>query len=252
MKKMDFKEILGISLDIGEELLRCGAEISRVEDTITIICKSYGVKKIDVFVMNTVIIATIISDEKKSFTETRRVLHHKMNLRNLENLNSLSRKICKDNISRKKVKNEIKKCIKDDNPLFYLGGIITAFSFTLFFNGNLKDAIFSSIIAIILCLIDKATNKMNVNNLIYSFFCSFVIGSAAIILTKIIPTCHFDKIVIGDIMILIPGLSMFISVNDVFKGDTMSGIGRFTEGLFLTLCIAAGIGLSLFVLGGLL
>lgn len=252
MKKLDFKEILGISLDIGEELLKCGAEISRVEETITIICKSYGVKKIDVFVMNSVIIATIISDEKKSFTETRRVLHHKMDLKTLEDLNSLSRRICKNNIPRKKVKNEIKKCVNNTSILFYFGGIITAFSFTLFFNGNFKDAIFSSIIAIILCFIDKLTHKMKVNNLIYSFFCSFMIGSIAITLTKIIPTCHFDKIVIGDIMILIPGLSMFISVNDVFKGDTMSGIGRFTEGLFLTLCIAAGIGLSLIMLGGLL
>ena len=53
-------------------------------------------------------------------------------------------------------------------------------------------------------------------------------------------------------MLLIPGLSMFISINDIFKGDVLSGIGRFTEGIFLALTIAAGGGLSLLMLGGTL
>jgi len=53
-------------------------------------------------------------------------------------------------------------------------------------------------------------------------------------------------------MLLIPGLSMFISINDIFKGDTLSGIGRFTEGIFLALTIAAGVGLSLLMLGGII
>ena len=44
MKKFSLKEILSISLDVGERMLKCGAEVSRVEKTITIICESYGVK----------------------------------------------------------------------------------------------------------------------------------------------------------------------------------------------------------------
>ena len=37
MKKFSLKEILSISLDVGERMLKCGAEVSRVEKTITII-----------------------------------------------------------------------------------------------------------------------------------------------------------------------------------------------------------------------
>ena len=44
---------------------------------------------------------------------------------------------------------------------------------------------------------------------------------------------------------------MFISINDIFKGDTLSGLGRFTEGIFLALTIAAGVGLSLLIGGTL-
>ena len=79
-----------------------------------------------------------------------------------------------------------------------------------------------------------------------------MIGFISIILVKLGIGNNFDKIVIGDIMLLIPGLSMFISINDIFKGDIMSGIGRFTEGIFLALTIAAGVGLSLLMLGGII
>ena len=44
MKKFSLKEILSISLDVGERMLKSGAEVSRVEKAITIICESYGVK----------------------------------------------------------------------------------------------------------------------------------------------------------------------------------------------------------------
>ena len=41
------------------------------------------------------------------------------------------------------------------------------------------------------------------------------------------------------------------SIDDIFKGDTLSGLGRFTEGIFLALTIAAGVGLSLLIGGTL-
>lgn len=252
MKKFNLKEILSLSLDIGERMLKCGAEVSRVEKTISIICKSYGIKYMEVFAMNSLIIGTL-RNEKDSVTESRRIMYHKINLDQLEKLNRLSRKICKKNISRKTVLKEIEQSrVKKNSILILIGEILAAASFTLFFGGNLFDAFAATIIAIILFLLDNFTKHSNINNLIYSFVCSFLIGFLSIILTVIGIGVNFDKIIIGNIMLLIPGLSMFISINDIFKGDTLSGIGRFTEGIFLALTIAAGVGLSLLMLGGIL
>ena len=77
MKKFSLKEILSISLDVGERMLKCGAEVSRVEKTITIICESYGVKYREVFAMNSLIVATL-RDENDSVTESRRIAYHEM------------------------------------------------------------------------------------------------------------------------------------------------------------------------------
>ena len=134
----------------------------------------------------------------------------------------------------------------------FIGSMLAAFSFTLFFGGNIKDAFISLLIAVILNLYNRFMKSAHINSLINSFVSGFIIGVLAILLTKLGLCDNFDKIIIGDIMLLIPGLSMFISINDIFKGDTMSGLGRFTEGLFLALSIGAGVGLSLIMLGGLL
>lgn len=252
MKKLELKEILSISLDIGERMLKCGAEVSRVEKVITIICESYGVKYKEVFVMNSLIVATLRNDED-SVTESRRITYHENDLGQLERLNDLSRKICKNNVSRKVVLSKIEECKeKNNNKFIIVGQILAASSFTLFFGGNIKDSLVSAIIAIVIHFINLYSNKNKINGLIINFLNSFVLGIISILLTKLGIGSNFDKIIIGNIMLLIPGLSMFISINDIFKGDIMSGLGRFTEGIFLALTIAAGVGLSLLMLGGAL
>ena len=59
---MNYKasEILDVAMEVGINLLRCGAEIRRVEDTITYISKAYGASEVDVFAIPTLIIATIL------------------------------------------------------------------------------------------------------------------------------------------------------------------------------------------------
>lgn len=252
MSKYQLKEILSIALDMGERMLKCGAEVSRVEKTISIICESYGVKYMEVFAMNSLIITTL-RDNNDSVSESRRITYHENDLGQLERLNDLSRKICKKNVSRKVVLSKINECKKEkNNKKIIIGQIIAASSFTLFFDGNIKDSFASAFIAIIIFFVNLYGNKNKINNLIINFLNSFVIGIISILLVKINVGSNFDKIIIGNIMLLIPGLSMFISINDIFKGDVLSGIGRFTEGIFLALTIAAGVGLSLLMLGGTL
>lgn len=252
MKKITLKEVLSLSLDIAERMLKCGAEVSRVEKTIYIICQGYGVKYIEVFAMNSIIIATL-RDNTDSVTESRRITYHKTDLLQLEKLNNLSRAICKKNISRKNVLIKIEQLkIEQSKVKLIIGQIIAAASFTLLFKGNLIDAVSSAFVAILVYLFSRFSKKRKINNLISDFITSFIIGFSSIVLAKIGIGNNFDKIIIGDIMLLIPGLSMFISINDIFKGDIMSGIGRFTEGIFLALTIAAGVGLSLLMLGGIM
>ena len=61
---------------------------------------------------------------------------------------------------------------------------------------------------------------------------------------------HTDKIIIGDIMLLIPGFVMTNSLRDMLVGDTISGIMRFTESLLWAIGLASGFMLAIWLIGG--
>ena len=52
---------------------------------------------------------------------------------------------------------------------------------------------------------------------------------------------------IGDIMLLIPGIAFTNSIKDVFVGDTISGIMRLAESLMWTGALACGFMLSFWI-----
>ena len=49
-----------------------------------------------------------------------------------------------------------------------------------------------------------------------------------------------DMISIGNIMLLIPGIPLTNSLRDMFSGNTISGLLRFSEAILLALTIAFG------------
>ena len=66
------EEILDVAMEIGVNLLQCGAEIRRVEETITYICKAYGASEVDVFAIPSLILATIVVDGESYTTKIKR------------------------------------------------------------------------------------------------------------------------------------------------------------------------------------
>ena len=55
---------------------------------------------------------------------------------------------------------------------------------------------------------------------------------------------------IGDIMLLIPGIALTNSISNIIVGDTVSGLTRLTESLVLAAALAGGFMLAIFIIGG--
>ncbi|KOC31220.1 threonine/serine exporter family protein, partial [Clostridium botulinum] len=63
-----------------------------------------------------------------------------------------------------------------------------------------------------------------------------------------------DKIIIGSIMLLVPGLVITNAIRDTLAGDLVSGISRTVEAFFIAVAIATGSGIIIklwFYFGGL-
>ena len=65
------RKYLQTVIDIGSQMLSVGAEVERVEDSITRMCYAYGAQKVEAFAINYVIIVTISAEGGISLTESR-------------------------------------------------------------------------------------------------------------------------------------------------------------------------------------
>ena len=93
--KYDWYKLLQSILDVGEEMIVCGAEVSRVEDTIIRMGKAYGAKHMNVFVITSCIIVTMEMADGEEMTQTRRINNSLgTDFIKLERFNELSRRCC--------------------------------------------------------------------------------------------------------------------------------------------------------------
>ena len=92
--EMNYSRLLQAILDIAEEMLVAGAEVSRVEDSVERMCGAYGCGRINVFVITSNIQVTMEAPDGEILTQIRRIIRNDVNFDRLDYLNDLSRYIC--------------------------------------------------------------------------------------------------------------------------------------------------------------
>lgn len=252
----DSAYILSLVLDIGEEMLTCGAEINRVEDSIYRMLSSYGYRKVNVFCITEFIAVSIVTEQGEVRTQSRRVYKFNNNFHRLEQLNELSRKIC---ATRPGVK-EIWQSLNNMQQVSYYGNtLLMALAyfmggggFTIFFGGNILDGVAAGLTALLMMCINRLTSVQDLNKLVYAWLSSLIAGFFAIFLVRLGIGQHLDTIMIGDIMLLIPGMALTTSIRDMMCGDMIAGILRFLESLLVAGAIALGYAIPLFFMGGII
>lgn len=243
MNQKEADQLLYYTLHIGEQMLKCGAEVNRVEDSISRICTAYGIKRVDVLTITASIVVTIYDDDFGSITQTRRIQGQSTHLNKLNKLNHLSRTICATTPDFSFIKHELEQINEIANYPFWIQvisyGIISG-SFSLFFGGNYRDMLVSAVIGIFLKYVETVFRKFRIYNFFVVFICSAFGGLMAYLSVRAGLGSHADKINIGNIMLLIPGIPLTNAIRDMFQGDTISGLLRFAEALLLAVCVAVG------------
>lgn len=244
--------VLRVALDIGEGLLRNGADVHRVEIAIEKICRTYGAVHVDVWTIHSLILVAIYMKDGSHSTQSRRTFDISNNLTKLELYNSLSRKICEEKPSIEDLDKQIRHIkheLKYPAFLVILGYILAAGSFAIFFGGTLRDGISAGLISTIMYLLDSVKidyfNKMAKTTLV-----SFVSGLLACLCVKIGLGENLDFIIIGTIMILIPGLALGNAMRDLLGGDTIAGTIKIVQAVIIAVMIAIGYALALMLAGG--
>ena len=249
----DHTELLSGLLDMAEAMLMTGAEISRVEDTITRMGLAYGARDMNVFVITSCIIITMELQDGNSLTQTRRVLMAGgTDFLKLEKFNDLSRRCCAGQVEPAEIAVEVQAISSLSNGKWrvYLGSVLASGGFAVFFDGSIYDGLVAALFALLICWFQEKVLPISMNQLSFNLLCSVIVGVLTGICTNFLTFLHMDKIMIGYIMLLIPGMAMTNAVRNILGGNTISGIIRLIEAVLWAAALALGFMIAMFVTGG--
>ncbi|HZK01782.1 MAG TPA: threonine/serine exporter family protein [Anaerovoracaceae bacterium] len=250
MENIVEKNVLMLALQAGEIMLVSGSEIYRVEETVTRICKAYGISYVEVFVTTTGIFMSLDSGGKaKPYTIIKRIHGVSIDLERVSLVNNFSRKIAITPPPIEEAKNILDDIAREEKytfPLQLLGGALAASFFTLMLNAGYREFICSVFIGVIAYAFAHFLDVHQFNRFFRNFTVCSLIALISLLFSIIGITLNTDAMIVGTLMIFLPGLAFTNAMRDSLAGDLLAGGARALEAALIASSIAFGVGITLF------
>ena len=240
---MEYSKMLDIATELGYQLAMNGAETFRVEESVVRVLRSYDIEA-EVFAIPNCLHTSIEPITGRPLTRMRRIGSHGNDLDAVERLTGLSRRLCAERpapeIAVQWLSDAIHARREYRMPIYLAGNFMGAFGFAILFGGGLADALCSGLCGIIIGLINRLMEKLGANQFFRIITAAFVMALPAYGMAALGLAPNPDAVVIGALMILVPGLLFTNAMRDIIYGDTNSGINRVVQVLLIALAIALG------------
>jgi uncharacterized membrane protein YjjP (DUF1212 family) len=227
-------------------MMESGAETYRAEDTMDRMAQSQQLTKSQSFVTPTGI---MFSGNKELPTRLARINKRTTDLEKIALVNGISRKLVNEEISLQAAYIELKKIDEEHKKYPFwiqiIAAAIASGAFLLLYGAKIVDvppAIIAGGIGYFIA--DRLEEKTKIK-----FFAELL---AALVITIIATTSvkygvgsGVDKIIIGSVMPLVPGLLLTNAVRDLMAGHFVSGLSKGAEAFLTAFAIGAGVAIGL-------
>ena len=248
---MDYYLLTDLAAQVGHGLAISGAETFRVEDTIRRILRAYGIE-CEVFAIPNCLTISFEAANGKPLTIMKRIGFHGNDLDAVEQFNALSRRICAEKPPVEEFQQQLSTILaQPGEPRLHLAGsVLAAASFAVFFGGSLWDGVLAGGVAVFICWMERWLAPFCLNGVAFQFIASFLSGMAALLCCRVCPLLHADMVLIGVIMLLVPGIPFTNAIRDILLGDIISGSLRLVEAVLLAAMLALGMMAAIWLMGG--
>lgn len=244
---VNYDLILDFVTKLGYHLAMSGAETYRIEESITRILFAYGIES-QVFAITNSLTVSIQTADGKSITRMKRIDYHGNDLDTVEKFNHLSRKICAEKpepeVALRWLNETCASRVQYKLPAILVGSFLGAAGFSVFFGGTLPDGLCAGLSGVMLCLTDRFLGKHKTNPFFKTIACAFIMTIVACVTGILKVADNTDMVIIGTLMMLVPGLMFTNAIRDIIYGDTNSGINRIVQVLLIAAAIALGTGVA--------
>ncbi|MBQ4259483.1 MAG: threonine/serine exporter family protein [Lachnospiraceae bacterium] len=245
-KELTVNQVIDMIANVGYSIIKHGGEIHRAEDTATRIGLAYGMDQVHVFAISSTILVTVEKDGVTK-TQNRRVTGNSTNLDRIEQLNSLSRKICTELPSYQEVMAELRRiegrhCYSQGmNVLFYalIGG-----SFAVFFGGGVAEMIVGFSVGALMRLVIWLLEYLKSASFLVNTVGAAIIVTTVKLASLVYPALNVDASISGPLMNLVPGILLTNCIRDIVSADYVAGTAKMIETLIVACSIALGVAVS--------
>ncbi|WP_243644287.1 threonine/serine exporter family protein [Paenibacillus pinisoli] len=227
----------------GKIILQNGGETYRVEDTMVRIAAAYGIESSHSFVTPTGLIFAI--DGASHVTRLYRISERNNNLMKVSMVNDISRRISGGSLPVEEAFRLLEDI--DRTPNAYrnvykvLAASIASGCFLIMFQGSWLDFLPVALIGGFGFLFFLIIHHFVPIKFFAEFLTAIMIGAAASLVVHFGLGVDLDKIIIGSVMPLVPGLHITNAVRDLMAGHLVSGLSKGAEAFLTAFAIGAGI-----------
>lgn len=240
---MDHNTLLDLATDLGYKLAMSGAETFRVEDSILHIMHAYGVEG-EAFAIPNCLTVSMKTADGIPLTRMRRIGHHGNDLDNVERYSNLSRRICAERPDPKQGLEWLRDIDATHKSygvvVTLLGNFLGSLGFAILFGASLWDSLLAGVCGLVVGCVGLFSDKLKANLFFRTIIASFLMALAAYTLAAVGAANNADTMIIGALMLLVPGLLFTNAIRDIIHGDTNSGINRIVQVFLIAIAIALG------------
>lgn len=256
-KEYNNREVMEAAALAGDILLASGAEIFRVEETISVIARSFGVDTIDSFVLSSGIFLTADNTNGRDFARVRHIPLSAARLDRVAAVNQLSREIAAGQHSPGEARQRLLEIQRmPGKPKLHqtLASGVGSGCFCYLFGGDLVDSLVAFTAGLLLYFFLLWVVQGRLSKIASNISGGALVTLYAVVLYRLGLGHHLDQVIIGSIIPLVPGVAFTNAIRDIADEDYIAGAVRMLDALLVTFCIALGVGVVMMgfrpVMGG--
>jgi uncharacterized membrane protein YjjP (DUF1212 family) len=236
----------------GELLLRCGADVARVEDTVSHIARAYGIDAVEIYATPTGLFISLGAEVH--VTMVKRVVRRTVALDRVSAVNALSRELAADPLEPEEALARIRAIAEQPGPVPAwtepVFSALAAAAATMLVGGALNDFLPALLANVLVQGVGRVSRVLRLPEALADYVAGAVAVGCGLVLHRWLGA-DIRPVVAGGIMILLPGTAFTAAVRDAMAGDLVSSGARGLEALMKAAALASGVATALYLAGGL-
>ena len=238
----DNGKVMDLAYEAGAILLENGAEISRVEETMSRIAEHFGVGDESFFVLSNGIMATGQGYARSNFIPIKGT-----SLDKVVAVNQLSREVAEDKCDLDQLEQRLKE-IRAMKPKPAVEQIAaSAFgsaAFCIVFGGSFTDCAAAFVAGLLLWIYMLFVGYRHLSRIAGTVTGGLTATLLCIVMYRLGFGTHLSNMIIGAVIPLIPGVPFTNGIRDLANEDYIAGVTRLLDATLSFFCIAVGVALA--------